>query len=125
LVFVAALVRGGQALVEIPVRWSSSGPVENMVRDLSQYAGPEDWVVVNAPFDAATWYYSHLYGIPEKSYSPHTNFDALWVIVNAGEGESIESVLLARGPDLDLVDLDSAQRIMNHGFLDVYTVQHR
>jgi hypothetical protein len=85
---------------------------------------PQDLIIIDSPYDAAVWYYSFLYGIPQDRFDRRLPFEHLFVIVSPRDGQTLLSVLMDRGPDPATISLD-ARRIESFQNLDIYEVPHK
>lgn len=109
----------------IPDRWAEKGPVELTVLSIKDRLTPQDLIIIDLPYDAALWYYSHLYGLADSRFNKLRPFDELFVIVSRSDEQTVQSVIQARGPDPALVNLEAARFLFNYQNLDVYIVPHR
>jgi hypothetical protein len=109
----------------IPDRWNEKGPVEMTVLTIKDQINTTDLIIIDTPYEAATWYYAELYGLSKNYFNKNLPFNQLFVIVDQLDGQTLQSVLQSRGPDLSLIDLDASYLIMNYGYLDTYIVPHR
>ncbi len=126
LAILIVLVWGIRVVPGLPRSWAAKGPAENTVLYLKDQVGAQDRIIIDAPYDAAVWYYSRLYGLGgDPRFNQRLPFDHLFVIVSRAEGQTVNSVLQDRGPDLSLVDLESAHIVVNFQRLDTYEVSHR
>ncbi len=123
IALVIALAGAVQIVPTIPARWAGKGPAEKTVLFIKDQLHPQDLIIIDSPFDAAVWYYSRQYGIPDPRFDKRRPFDRLLVIVDHRD-QTLEFVLQDRGPDLSLVDAASAHIIMNYQYLDTYEVPH-
>ncbi len=125
--FAVLIVAAGAIRVvpRIPSRWAVKGPVENTVLFIKDQLGPQDLIIVNAPYDASIWYYSRLYGLTDSRFDRRLPFDHLIVIVSHTDNQTVNSVLRARGPEVSSVDLGAVRLIMNFQNLDTYLLPHR
>jgi VanZ family protein len=80
-------------------RWIEKGPEEKTALAIIDQLNTNDLVIIDSPFDAVIWYYSKLYGLPDKYFNKKLPFDQLFVIVCPSEGQTLQSVLKSRGPD--------------------------
>jgi len=125
IALLLTVVYAVQVLPTIPQRWDEKGPAERTVLFIRDQLGHQDLIIIDAPFDAAVWYYSDLYGIGGDSrFDKLRLFDHLFVVVSHTDGQTLESVIQARGPDPNLVDIGAARIIMNYQNLDIYVVPH-
>lgn len=105
--------------------WVAKGPVENTANAIKTQLTPSDLIIVDAPFDASIWYYSKINGVSEAYFYQSRPFEHLFVIVSPTNGQTLQSILLSRGPEIDLVNTASAQLAFSIGFLETYIVPHR
>lgn len=125
MVMAIILFNSGQKITSLPGRWAEIGPVEKTVLFIKDIMGSNDRIIIDAPYDAASWYYSRLHGITENHFDKRLTFDRLFVIVSRSDDQTVDSVLHNRGPDFDLVNLEMGRLIANFQNLDIYEVPHR
>lgn len=106
-------------------RWADKGPVENTIIAIKSQIDTSDLIIIDTPYDAASWYYAALYGIPSRSFNRTLSFQNLYVIVDTQDGQTLQSVLKSRGPDSNQIDLDNPNKVISYGYLDTYLVPHR
>jgi hypothetical protein len=115
-----------QILPTIAQRWSSKGPEEEAVLFIKNQIEPNDLIIIDAPFDAALWYYSLYYGVGDTSrFDKRRPFDHLYVIVSPDSDQTLETVIKSRGPDMVLVNEQAAKFLINFSRLEIYRVPHR
>jgi hypothetical protein len=119
------LIHTGRVIPTIGEHWAQTSPEERTMLSVKGQLKPNDLVIIDAPHDAALWYYGRLCGLPDEIFNKSLPFDRLFVIVSPADGQTVQSVLYDRGPDIDLVDLDAAQHTMNYGYIDTYLIPHR
>jgi len=117
-------IEAARVVPTIPGRWAAKGAAEKSVLFIKDQLSPKDLIIIDSPYDAAVWYYSILYGIPRDRYDNRRPFDRLLVIVSHSDGQTVQSVLKDRGPDLALVDVEAAHFLQNFQNLDTYVVPH-
>ena len=126
---ITALLAGISAvrlLPTIPQRWNVKGSAEYTVLFIKDRIEPDDLIIVKSPYDAPIWYYSAQYGIgDDHRFDGRRPFEQLYVVVDHGAGQTLESVLQVRGPDLELIDVGAARFLANYQNLDIYVVPHR
>jgi hypothetical protein len=107
---------------ELPELWTLRGDQENAVLFIQERLTAGDEIVIASSDGTAVWYYAELYGVSDAFYNADEEFDRLFVLVNPAEDESVETVVVAQGPQLDRVDLDAAQWLQTIGNLQIYLV---
>jgi hypothetical protein len=125
IALLATFASAASILPHISDHWVSKGPTENTALAIKNQISPGDLIIVDSPFDAAIWYYSRINGLPESDFYQSRPFNRLFIIISPGDGQTVQSVLLSRGPEADLADAKSAQKIFSFGFLDTYLALHR
>lgn len=68
-----------------------------------------DPVVVSPPHDAKLWYYSRLIDLNMDHYKRELPFFRAYVVVDLAYGQTVESVLKERGPELFFFDLSQTR----------------
>lgn len=96
----AALAASGVSILTIPARWADMGPMNRLVLDLKTEIQPADGILAATPDDAPLWYYARLYGIPAHHFSGKQPYQRLLVIVNTSLGQTPQSVLTERAPNV-------------------------
>jgi 4-amino-4-deoxy-L-arabinose transferase-like glycosyltransferase len=114
-----------QALPGLPSRWAEKGAVEITVLSIKNRLDLQDLIIIDAPEDASFWYYARLHALPDSHFNKDQPFRRLFVVVSRTDGQTLQSVLRARGPDPESIDLEASQYILNHQHLDTYLVPHR
>lgn len=122
---LVVLMNAIEIVPTIPQRWNEKGPVENTVIAIQSEIDQNDLIIIDAPYDAVVWYYADLYSLPIRYFDKDLPFDRLFVVVESGVGQSLESVLQTRGPDLRKVDLEGSSLFFSSGALDTYLVPHK
>jgi uncharacterized membrane protein len=125
VILLSILVDASKLTPTIQERWNQIGPEENTVLAIKDQLNTNDLIIIDPPFDAGIWYYSKINGLSDKYFNKNLPFHQLFVIVSPSEGQSLQSVLESRGPDLNLIDLEHAHLTVNYSNLDTYIVPHR
>jgi uncharacterized membrane protein len=123
-VLLVVLVSAIKLVPTIPDRWNEKGPVEKTVIDIKDQISPKDLIIIDTPYDAVTWYYAELYGLPMSYFNKNLPFNDLFVIVDTKDGQSLQSVLESRGPEDNQIDIENSSLIFGNGYLDTYLVPH-
>jgi hypothetical protein len=124
-VLLSVLVGAIKLVPTIPDRWKEKGPEEKTVIAIKEQLSTNDLIIIDSPFDAATWYYAELHGLSKSYFNKNLPFTQLFVIVVPSEGQTLESIIQSRGPDPSLTDLEASHLTFNYGYLDTYIVPHR
>ncbi len=105
-------------------RAQERGPVEETALYLKAHLQPGDIVVVNSPDDAPLWYYFQLHHIPDLYVIDirERAFSRAFVLVDAQSGQTLASVIRARGPSPQSFDLSSARPVFSFGNLELFLV---
>jgi len=121
LVFVGVAVGSGLRIASYAARgYYQTGNDELVVQFLKQNLRESDLVVVSPPHDAVIWYYSRLHGIDMDHYKRELPFFRAFVLVDPGVQETLESVLVDRGPELFFFDLSQAKVVFQSGSSILY-----
>lgn len=105
---------------QLPGLWQAQGDEETAVLFVKGAAGEGDKLVVAPPDDAPVWYYAELHGLNGIVYGSDPVFARLFVLVDPGEGQTLETVLAERGPGPQAVNLTSCGLMDTSGKLQVY-----
>lgn len=105
--------------------WLAHGAEERAVMYIKSVQAVGDKIVVAPPDDAPVWYYAELHGIPNIIYGRDVSFDRLFVLVDPAEGQSLEMVIEARGPDIEMVNMTSCELMGTFSKMQVYECIHK
>jgi hypothetical protein len=105
--------------------WLAHGAEERAVIYIKSVHAAGDKIVVAPPDDAPVWYYAELHDIPNLVYGRDASFDHLFVLVDPAEEQTLETVIKARGPALETVNLASCQLMDTFGKMQVYECTHK
>lgn len=109
-------------LKQSPSIHPTPGPIEQSVQVIAQRLKADQIIVITAPDEAPLWYYLYKYHLPQDTLRRNIPFKQAYVVVNTQQGQSIESVITERGPDLVFFNRDSAQKIFSAEDIIVYQV---
>ncbi len=126
LVLFAGVWQAIRLVPQLPELWAIKGAEEQAVLFVQGHLQEEDLIVVAPTVDAAVWYYSELHGIPDIYFdSRNSNFQRAIVLVDLAEGQTPASVIAARGPAPDLLEVNSASLLETFGDLQVFEMAHK
>lgn len=121
LLFGAMIVGSGIRIFNYAEKgYFQPGNIERTSLFLKDNLQETDLVVVSPPYDAALWYYSRLYGINMRHYKRELPFFRAYVVVDPTQNQTLESVLVDRGPELFFFDLDQAQIAFQFGSVSLF-----
>lgn len=118
-----ALVLGltvGWALNNPEVAPGYTGDVEKSTLFIQEQLVDHDLVVVNSPHDAEVWYYARLHEINVDHFKRELPFFRAFVLVDPKFEQTLESVMLDRGPDMIFFDLSTARLVYQAGTVQVF-----
>ncbi len=126
LVLFAGVWQAIRLVPQLPELWAIKGPEEQAVLFVQDQLQEKDLIVVAPTVDAAVWYYSELHGIPDIYFdSRNSDFQRALVLVDLAEGQTPASVIAARGPAPDLLEVNSASLLDTFGDLQVFEMAHK
>jgi len=105
LIFTA----GRYTLASYPGLKPFYGPVEQSVQYIQSSLQEDQVVVVDANDDAPTWYYFYKYDLPQQALRRDIPFKSAFIIVDSAQGQTRESVVNNRGPDMGFFDWSTAK----------------
>ncbi len=121
LVLAVVIAGSGWRIVASPMAgFNRPGGTELLANYLEGELRETDLVVVSPPYDAILWYYSRLHGIDMRHYKRELPFFRAFVVVDPTYNETIESVLIERGPELFFFDLSQTRLVFQSGTLVLY-----
>jgi hypothetical protein len=124
VVTVVVLLAGAWSTVRImpklPVLLAQRGDVENVVLFLRDHISDTDLIVVDSPDDAPAWFYALEYDIPNIHFDKRIPYTQAWILVDPPDGQTVESVLADRGPDIPALDLASIRLIQEVGARQIF-----
>jgi hypothetical protein len=96
------------------------GDVENAVLFFKKSISDTDLIVVDWPDDSSVWFYALEHGLSNIHFDKRIPFTRAWILVNPPDGQTLQSVLTDRGPDIPALDLASKRLIQNVGTRQIY-----
>lgn len=93
------------------------GDIEKLALYLQENLREDDLVVVSPPHDAKLWYYSRLINLNMDHYKRELPFFRAFIVVDPTYGETVESVLIERGPELFFFDLSRTRVVFQSGMV--------
>jgi hypothetical protein len=124
VVFAGTFLVGTRQLATLPQAWAHKGREELAVRFLRENIGEQDIIVAPTPQDARLWYYSRLYGMPEKYYYPTTEFNRAFIVTVPVLGQYLDAVIVDYGL-MNAVDLNSVKLLKEINGMNIYEVMHK
>jgi hypothetical protein len=106
--------------LKLPELWAQRGDVENVALYLKDKMDDTDLVVVDWPDDAPLMFYFLEYKISNFHIDKRIPYNRAWVLVNPPDGQTTESVLADRGPDIPPLNLNAVELIHEIGTRQVY-----
>ncbi len=123
LLLLAGLWQAVRLAPQLPSLWAIQGQEEQTVLFVQQRLEPADRIVVAPTADAAVWYYSYLHGITDVYFDrSEDGFSRAFVLVDLAEAHTPSSVIVDRGPALELFEITSANLLETFGSLQVYEI---
>lgn len=124
LLVVAGFVLNGAALLHAcPGLACPMGEEEQTVAFLAPTLTDTDLVLVASPSDAPIWYYFRQYGLSRDRFRKDLPFFRSFLLVREHEGQTVESLIAYRGPELYFFNLDTLRQAAAFGGLIVYEVE--
>jgi hypothetical protein len=84
---------------------------------------PEDIVIITAVDDAPMWYYFEKYGFGRDYFLKEQPFKYAYVAVTWSDNQTLEQVILERGPDLGFFDMETKEKITTINSIDIYKIK--
>lgn len=116
---MAALVTGLRLAANPEANFQYRGTVENAALFLKSQVQENDLIVVNNPNDAATWYYTRLYGLGFEHFQRERPFFRTFIIVDTLYNQTLASVMEERGPDAAFFDFSTARVVYEYDTLQI------
>jgi hypothetical protein len=122
LIIVAVVVTNAIWTVRSFPAMNATGEIESTTIFIKKQLQQGDIVVVADPDDAPLWYYFQLHQVPERvvTNNQHIPFKRAFVLVNPGYGQTLESVIDQRGPDIGRLEPGSANVVHQAGATVTY-----
>jgi hypothetical protein len=114
---------GRFTLTSLPGLKPYYGPVEQSVRYLQSSLQEDQVVVVDANDDAPTWYYFYKYGLSQQALRRDIPFKSAYVMVDSAQGQTLESVVKNRGPDMVFFDWPTEKIAAKFGDIQIIWVE--
>ncbi len=124
LASIGVFISGGRQLSTIPQEWSFKGRDERAVLFLRERLGTQDIIIAPTPQDAPLWYYSRLYGIPDRHFSKTISFERAYLVTVPVLGQYHKKVIEEVGLT-DMVDMQSLRLIQEITGMNIYEVNHK
>lgn len=118
------LVSGVRQLSSIPQVWSFKGRDERAVLFLMERLGAQDVIIAPTPQDSPLWYYSRLYGIPDRHFSKTSSFERAYLLTVPALGQYRKEVIEEYGLT-DAVDMQTLVLIQEINGMNIYEVKHK
>jgi len=101
------------------------GKEEQVTRFLLNQIQEQDFIVVDHPQDAAVWYYWRLYRQDPVYFRRDRPFDRIFVLFDPSDQQTLDSVLVNRGPNQAILDLDAAEIVLQLGSMQLIEIPVR
>ena len=125
LILIYGFWHASWIMPQLPTLWAARGKQEVAVLFIQSHLKQDDLIVVTSPDDAAIWYYSDLYGIPDAHFNIKTTvFGRAVVLVDSQWQQTLPWVLQDRGPDPGQLNIASTQLLRKIGTIQVFEIQH-
>ena len=119
---LVAILHAARLAPQLPDLWARRGSEETTILFVREQLKEQDLIVVAPPDDAVVWYYSDVHGISLSHFDVRLPFERVLVLVDALEGQTPDSVLAERGPDVAVLNVESARPLGTFGKLQVVEV---
>jgi len=100
-----------------------AGEVEQATLYLSKTLNSDDIVLITATDDAALWFYFEKHGLGREFFLRDRPFTRAFVVVTIADDQTVEQVILERGPSLDLFNMQTMEKIETISGLDIYLIE--
>jgi 4-amino-4-deoxy-L-arabinose transferase-like glycosyltransferase len=121
---IGVLGSGMHRLSTLPQAWAHKGREEQAVLFLKDQLGEQDIIIAPTPQDAPLWYYSRLYGVPEKKFYRTTEFNRAFIVTVPVLGQYLDTVIMDYGLT-DVIDLNSMKLVREINGMNIYQVLHK
>jgi hypothetical protein len=109
---------------KLPQAQKGEGTIEQATLYLKQYLQEDDIVVITAIDDAPMWFYFDKYGLGREHFSRSRPFSRAFVVVTTSDkNQSLDFVIIDRGPDPVFFDRETTQKVETINDLDIYLIQ--
>jgi len=125
LVLLSGIQHAARLAPQLLGIWAGRGSEERTVLFVQSQLHDKDLIIVAPPDDAVVWYYSELHGIINSHFDTRIAFDRALVLVDPAEGQTPATVIVARGPDQAVLDVESARLLETFGKLEVFEVKRK
>jgi hypothetical protein len=109
-----------QQIPKLPGLLAQRGDVENAILFLKKNINDTDLIVVDWPDDSPAWFYALEHGINNNHFDKRISYTRAWILINPPDGQTYDSVLANRGPDIPALDLPSMKLIQTIGTHQIY-----
>jgi hypothetical protein len=107
----------------IPTSVEGYGTIERASVYIMDRLTPEDIVIITAVDDAPMWYYFEKYGFGRDYFLKEQPFKYAYVAVTWSDNQTLEQVILERGPDLGFFDMETKEKITTINSIDIYKIK--
>lgn len=108
---------------QIPISVKGYGDIERASVYIMNEVTPDDIVIITAPDDAPMWYYFEKYGFGGEYFKKDRPFKLAYIAVTKTDDQTVEQVILDRGPDIEYFDMSSKEKIATFNTLDIYKIK--
>lgn len=108
---------------QIPKSVEGYGYIERASVYIMDLLTPEDIVIITATDDAPMWYYFEKHGFGQDYFSKFKPFKYAYIAVTRSDNQTVEQVILERGPDLEFFDMKSMEKITTINRLEIYKIK--
>jgi hypothetical protein len=110
-------------LEKYPQSIKGSGDVEQATIFIKSILSKDDIVVITAIDDAKMWFYFEKYGLGREYFSRSRPFENAFVVVTSSDNQTVDSVIVDRGPDQMFFDMKTLKKVKSINSLDIYLIQ--
>ncbi|MDO9084984.1 MAG: glycosyltransferase family 39 protein [Anaerolineaceae bacterium] len=108
---------------QIPTSVEGYGTIERASVYIMDQFTPEDIVIITATDDAPMWYYFEKYGFGQDYFSKEKPFKNAFIAVSRSDNQTVEQVILERGPKLEFFDMTTKEKITTINTIDIYKIK--
>jgi hypothetical protein len=124
VVFAGTFLAGVRQLATFPQTWTDKSREELAVLFLKDNIQGKDIIVAPTPQDVPLWYYSRLYGVPERYFRRTTEFNRVFIVTVPVLGQYLDAVIMDYEL-MDVVDLASVKLLKEINGINIYEAIHK
>ncbi len=125
LALLAEIRQAAWLAPQLPEILAGRGSEENTALFVQSQLQDEDLIVVALQDNTPMWYYLEIHGINSTHLDPRIPFNRVLVLADPMGSETLASVIVERGPDPALVDVESCRLLETFDKIQVFECPHK